>query len=197
MTLQWTAVAIFLYIEIGTLMLLMLPWIRPPVWKKIFKSRIVRAFESYSYIYSYALGGILFLLFFDAIREVKKYGFTESLSDFQYQVAQVDAVVHMRLFRAQRNLYISGFALFLWLVIRRMVDLLSREANLMASAEASMRQAQSATVAAHSLMKEKVFVFYTVLWPYIDCHLFVMLFRGRQRNQSQQKRMSMMLERQN
>lgn len=58
----------------------------------------------------------------------------------------------MRLFRAQRNFYISGFALFLSLVIRRLVILISDQANLQAQSEASMRQAQSATTAAKSLL---------------------------------------------
>lgn len=61
----------------------------------------------------------------------------------------------MRLFRAQRNFYISGFSLFLWLVIRRLVTLISAQANLQAQSEASMRQAQSATTAAKSLLAQK------------------------------------------
>lgn len=61
----------------------------------------------------------------------------------------------MRLFRAQRNFYISGFALFLALVIRRLVILISAQANLQAQSEASMRQAQSATTAAKSLLAQK------------------------------------------
>lgn len=61
----------------------------------------------------------------------------------------------MRLFRAQRNFYISGFSLFLSLVIRRLVILISNQANLQAQSEASMRQAQSATTAAKSLLAQK------------------------------------------
>ena len=37
---------------------------------------------------------------------------------------------HMRLFRAQRNFYIAGFALFLCLVIKRLVSLISANAGL-------------------------------------------------------------------
>ena len=36
----------------------------------------------------------------------------------------------MRLFRAQRNFYIAGFALFLCLVIKRLVSLISANAGL-------------------------------------------------------------------
>ena len=60
----------------------------------------------------------------------------------------------MRLFRAQRNFYISGFAVFLSLVIRRLVILISQQASLIANSEASMRQAQSASAAARSLITE-------------------------------------------
>lgn len=61
---------------------------------------------------------------------------------------------NMRLFRAQRNFYISGFALFLSLVIRRLVILISAQATLIAQSEASMKQAQSATTAARSLLQK-------------------------------------------
>lgn len=61
----------------------------------------------------------------------------------------------MRLFRAQRNFYISGFALFLSLVIRRLVILISSQATLLAQNEAAMRQAQSATTTARSLLSQR------------------------------------------
>jgi len=132
---------------------MMLPWIRPPTWSKIFKSQLVRSIERYSYIYKYALGGILILLLLDAIREVRKYSSVDGHIDLASQAGpQADALIHMRLFRAQRNLYISGFAVFLTLVIRRMITLVINEARLMASADASMRQAHSATAAAKQMM---------------------------------------------
>ena len=65
-----------------------------------------------------------------------------------------DVLGNMRLFRAQRNFYISGFALFLSLVIRRLVILISAQATLMAQSEASMKQAQSATSAARNLLQK-------------------------------------------
>lgn len=61
----------------------------------------------------------------------------------------------MRLFRAQRNFYISGFAIFLSLVIRRLVILISNQATLLAQCEASMRQAQSASTAARTLLSQQ------------------------------------------
>merc|ERR1712215_455927 len=57
-----------------------------------------------------------------------------------------------RLFRAERNCYIAGFALFLCLVIKRLVGLISANARLQAEKEAAMKQAESASRAAETLM---------------------------------------------
>lgn len=60
----------------------------------------------------------------------------------------------MKLFRAQRNFYIAGFALFLFLVIRRLVTLITELSNLGIQAEAAMKQAKSASDAAKNLMSD-------------------------------------------
>jgi len=155
MTLQWTVVAVWLYVEIFVVALLLLPWIRPYMWNKLFKSRLVRAVEQYANVYSWAGVGILLLLFFDAIREVRKYSMADSAMEGTMHTANADAVIHMRLFRAQRNIYISGFALFLWLIVRRLVMLISREAQLQASAEAVLKQAQGASTAAKTMLDDE------------------------------------------
>lgn len=59
----------------------------------------------------------------------------------------------MKLFRAQRNFYIAGFALFLLLVIRKLVTLITALAQLDIQAEAAMKQAKSASDAATTMMK--------------------------------------------
>lgn len=58
----------------------------------------------------------------------------------------------MKLFRAQRNFYIAGFALFLFLVIRRLITLITALAQLDIQVEVTMKQAKSASDAAKSLM---------------------------------------------
>jgi B-cell receptor-associated protein 31 len=151
MTLQWTVIAFILYLEIGACLILLLPWIRPLLWKKLFNSRLVNKFKRWADVYSYAILIVLLLLFFDAVREVRKYSATEVNLDHRH-AADADAVVHMRLFRAQRNLYISGFSLLLFLVMKRIVGLLSRSAHLEAAAEAAMKQAESASKHAKTLM---------------------------------------------
>ena len=60
----------------------------------------------------------------------------------------------MKLFRAQRNFYIAGFALFLLLVIRRLVTLLTALAQLDIQNEVTMKQAKGAAEAAKSMLKD-------------------------------------------
>lgn len=52
----------------------------------------------------------------DAIREMRKYSAELSDQGRGEHGHHLDAEMqaHMRLFRAQRNFYISGFSLFLW-----------------------------------------------------------------------------------
>lgn len=52
----------------------------------------------------------------DAVREVQKYSGPEPMQDVKVNPNLYDHI-HMKLFRAQRNLYISGFSLFLWLLV--------------------------------------------------------------------------------
>ncbi|KAK3595610.1 hypothetical protein CHS0354_009571 [Potamilus streckersoni] len=154
MTLQWTFVATFLYIEIGVIIVLLLPFISPYRWQKIFRSRIVASFSTYSHIYFNVLIGILCLLFLDACREVRKYDAPTQTVDLKHN-PDSENLAHMKLFRAQRNIYISGFALFLWFVIRRLITLISQHAQLQAECEASQKQAKSTLDAAKKLMEEK------------------------------------------
>jgi B-cell receptor-associated protein 31 len=49
----------------------------------------------------------------DAVRDVTKY--SKPLDDADMKVnPAAETTLHMKLFRAQRNLYIAGFALFLF-----------------------------------------------------------------------------------
>jgi len=150
MSLQWTFIATFLYAEIFAVILLILPFVSSSRWHRVFKSRILRNMDSHSHIYFNVLILVLALLFVDAIREVRKYGNMDSEPD-----ARAEALLNMKLFRAQRNFYIAGFALFLWLVIKRLVVLISANATLGAQSEASLKQAQSATEAAKKMLDDK------------------------------------------
>lgn len=135
-----------------------------------------------AHIYFVLLLGILVLFLLEAIREMRKYSqngkwpaldprihtydtfffslvfvlfFSLSVDGASEAHLQLELQHSMRLFRAQRNFYISGFSIFLTLVIRRLVILISAQAQLLAQSEASMRQAQSATTAARSLLSQQ------------------------------------------
>ncbi|KAM4672498.1 B-cell receptor-associated protein 29 isoform 2-T2 [Amazona ochrocephala] len=91
---------------------------------------------------------LLIVLFLDAVREVRKY----SAVHVNEKAANVNSSafdhIQMKLFRSQRNLYLSGFSLFLWLVLRRTITLLNQLAKEMASHAALEMQVNDATEAA-------------------------------------------------
>lgn len=149
MSLQWTIIASFLYAEIAFVLLLSLPIASPSRWQKFFKSKFLAYISSQASIYFLILIGVLVLCLLDAIREMQKYS---SLEQTEHSHLDAEMQGNMRLFRAQRNFYISGFALFLLIVIRRLVQMITQLASLLAQSEANFRQAQSATVAAKTLL---------------------------------------------
>ncbi|EDW78986.1 uncharacterized protein Dwil_GK10890 [Drosophila willistoni] len=151
MSLVWTLIAGFLYAEIIVVLLLVLVG-NPYRWNRFFKSKFLAMMAQQAHIYFFLIMGVLVLFLLEAIREMRKYSSHEQSGEVHLNVEMQHS---MRLFRAQRNFYISGFSIFLVLVIRRLVTLISAQANLMAQSEASMKQAQSATAAARSLMEDK------------------------------------------
>ncbi|XP_030640387.1 B-cell receptor-associated protein 31 [Chanos chanos] len=152
MSLQWTAVATFLYAEVFAVLLLCVPFISPKRWSKIFKSRLVTLITTYGNTAFIVVICILVFLLIDAFREVRKYSVTDKVDLTNNPVAIEH--IHMKLFRAQRNEYIAGFALLLCLLLRRLATLLSQQATLMASNEAFRKQAEGANDAAKKYMEE-------------------------------------------
>jgi len=152
MSLQWSLVAGFLYSEIVVLIILLLPIISPQRWNKIFRSKILHSLGAQTALYWYGLFGLLLLLFLDAVREMRKYS-SEEYDLLENPKAEMQA--HMKLFRAQRNFYISGFALLLSAIIRRITTLLSMQAGLMAENEAALKQAASASKAASAMLDQQ------------------------------------------
>ncbi|XP_043269354.1 B-cell receptor-associated protein 31 isoform X2 [Venturia canescens] len=152
MSLQWTLIASFLYLEVFIVLLLVLPIASPKRWQRLFRSSFLQSMSNQASFYFLMLLAILVLFLLDAIREIRKYSTVEP-GDHQH--LNVEMQGNMRLFRAQRNFYISGFALFLSLVIRRLVTLISTQATLLAQSEAALRQAESATTTAKTLISEK------------------------------------------
>ncbi|XP_077438966.1 B-cell receptor-associated protein 31 [Vanacampus margaritifer] len=152
MSLQWTAVATFLYVEVFLVLLLCIPFISAKRWSGVFRSRLVQTIALYGNTSFMVAMAILVFLLIDAFREVRKYSVTEKV-DLTNNPTAIEHI-HMKLFRAQRNLYIAGFALLLCLLLRRLATLLSQQASLMASNEAFKKQAEGASNAAKSFIDE-------------------------------------------
>lgn len=155
MSLQWTLVATFLYFEVGFIFVLLLPFISATRWQQIFKSRLAKALTSYASIYFNVILVALILLLLDAIREIVKYKTKLNTSnDPQNQSLHYGPTMELvKEFRAQRNFYISGTALFLWFVMKRILAFITQTAQLIADGKASKAQAESATRAAASLLE--------------------------------------------
>jgi len=64
------------------------------------------------------------MIYLDSIRELRKYSGVE-VKDLS--TPQAEAHAHMKQFRSQRNFYIAGFALFLWLYVKRIFSLSIKE----------------------------------------------------------------------
>merc|ERR1739838_696502 len=131
--------------------LLCLPFISSKWWSAFFKSSIARKAAEHGTTIFYILATILSLLFFDAYKDVAKYA-KEDLDDVKD--ANQANQFRMYMFRAQRNLYISGFALFLWIIISRLAGLLADKARVKAEAQAAKAKAESASKTAELLLDE-------------------------------------------
>uniref|UniRef100_A0A3B4TAL4 tRNA-dihydrouridine(20a/20b) synthase [NAD(P)+]-like n=2 Tax=Seriola dumerili TaxID=41447 RepID=A0A3B4TAL4_SERDU len=153
MTLQWTAVALFLYVEIGILVILCLPFISARRWQSIFQLRIWSFVARFWNKVFLTMIIVLIVLFLDAVREVRKYSQKELGTDSKLQPNMFDHL-HMKLFRAQRNLYISGFAVFLWLVMRRVITLINQLAAMSGTTAALQAQADNANQTAKKYMED-------------------------------------------
>ncbi|XP_051976429.1 B-cell receptor-associated protein 29-like [Xyrauchen texanus] len=153
MTLQWTAVASFLYVEIGILVIFCLPFISAQRWHSIFKWSIWNHLSQFRNKGFLTMIIILIVLFLDALREVRKYSSADQTKDAKLHPNMFDHM-HMKLFRAQRNLYISGFSLFLWLVMRRVVTLINQLAVATSTSAALQTQTEGANQAAKKYMED-------------------------------------------
>uniref|UniRef100_A0A674K1A8 Endoplasmic reticulum transmembrane protein n=1 Tax=Terrapene triunguis TaxID=2587831 RepID=A0A674K1A8_9SAUR len=93
-------------------------------------------------------------LFSDAIREVKKYSAAHGTEKAANINPNAYDHIQVKLFRSQRNLYISGFSLFLWLVLRRTVTLITQLAKEMGIQVAMEIQVANTNEAARKYMEE-------------------------------------------
>jgi len=153
MPLQWVFAAYVLYTEVALVLLLSVPFIPNRYWQKVFKIKFVGWLGHLGQQLFIVVAGILTLLFCDAIREIRKY---EQLAE---EAESANAGIpmmnyHTNKFRAQRNFYISLFAFVFWVVLRRLVDVISNNATLQATKKALEKQAKGASDMAKSMMDE-------------------------------------------
>ena len=73
MSLVWSLIASFLYVEIFIVLLLVLPVASPQRWQRFFKSRFLAMLSSQAQTYFYLLLFVLVLFLLEAIREMRKY----------------------------------------------------------------------------------------------------------------------------
>uniref|UniRef100_A0A672I1K4 Endoplasmic reticulum transmembrane protein n=1 Tax=Salarias fasciatus TaxID=181472 RepID=A0A672I1K4_SALFA len=149
MTLQWTAVALFLYAEIVVNL----------IFQSIFSTEIW--LSPYWNKFFFAMIMALIILFLDAVREVQKYSGPEPMQDAKANPNVYDHV-HMKLFRSQRNLYICGFSLFLWLLVlimRRVVTLLNQAAVVLEDRAGLQAQVEHAVKAAKQHKEDNLMLY--------------------------------------
>ncbi|XP_013926110.1 PREDICTED: B-cell receptor-associated protein 29 [Thamnophis sirtalis] len=154
MTYQWGVVAAFLYGEIALLLLLCLPLVSPVRWNKVFMISVWNRIAAYWNKTFLTIIVILIVLFLDAIREVRKYSTVQLNEDKPHSSLTSMDHIQMKLFRSQRNLYISGFSLFLWLVLRRLVSLITLLAKEMETEKILKIEVANSNEAARKCLEE-------------------------------------------
>ncbi|XP_053109020.1 tRNA-dihydrouridine(20a/20b) synthase [NAD(P)+]-like isoform X4 [Hemicordylus capensis] len=154
MTFQWTAVAAFLYAEIAIILILCIPVISPLRWQKIFFIPLWSKIATYWNKAFLAIIVLLIVLFLDAVREVRKYSNVNLAGKSTQSTANAYDHIQMKLFRSQRNLYLSGFSLFLWLVLRRTISLITLLASEMRTQEALEIQVENTNAVAKKSLEE-------------------------------------------
>lgn len=151
MSLQWTLIAGLLYIEIAIIFIMLLSLIKPHIWRKLFQSRFAAAIVIQSNLYLYAFIGILLLFFGESVREFYKYSGKLRHGGGNYGTGPGFYEDQMRLFRGQRNFYISGFALFSLFIIKRLASFISEIGKLQLQGDALALQIKRNQANAHLL----------------------------------------------
>ncbi|CAG9791074.1 unnamed protein product [Diatraea saccharalis] len=140
MSFQWTFIAGYLYFETAVVIIMILPIFSPRRWHQFFKSRLFAFIQEHAAVYFYGLLGILSLFLIDAVREMRKYSHG---SDTSHTHLGSELKGNVKLFRAQRNFYITGFAIFLAFVIRRLITMLIIQDELSLKAEKIIKEAEA------------------------------------------------------
>ncbi|NWY91791.1 BAP31 protein, partial [Loxia curvirostra] len=131
MSLQWTAVATFLYAEVFLVLLLCVPFVSPARWQKIFRSRLVGLAVSYGNSFFIVLIVILVLLLLAQGGLLVTWG--GSLTPIWGSLTPIFVPPSL---------------------LRRLVTLISAQAALGASSQAFRKQAEGASQAARQYLED-------------------------------------------
>ena len=88
------------------------------------------------------------------LREVRKYSSTHTIEKSSANRPAAYEHTQMKLFRSQRNLHISGFSLFFWLVLRRLVTLITQLAKELSNKGILKHQVENINQAAKKFTEE-------------------------------------------
>ncbi|TPP67505.1 B-cell receptor-associated protein 31 [Fasciola gigantica] len=151
----WHLTAAFLYLEMFLFFILLSPLVSTRSWAKLFKLHWVQSLTTFSKYYFNLFLMLLVIVLVEAVRQVmnQRSAYNELKAHPSELRPETESLYLMRMFRAQRNLYIAGFALFMWFLCRRLINVINEHAQMCASQEASIKQAQNASAAAEKWMK--------------------------------------------
>uniref|UniRef100_A0A1B0B5F7 Endoplasmic reticulum transmembrane protein n=1 Tax=Glossina palpalis gambiensis TaxID=67801 RepID=A0A1B0B5F7_9MUSC len=152
MTFLWAIIDRFLCLEIIVILLIMLPIIEPIHWSRLFKSQLVKRIQQNTVRFFYLMLGVLTICLASAYVDMRKFSQVEEKN----AQMKLDIVQEIHFLKAQRNLYISGFATFLIIVMKRIIAFISIINQLLAQNNAAIKQARSASKAAESMIDEKL-----------------------------------------
>jgi B-cell receptor-associated protein 31 len=141
MSIHFTAVFVLLVVEMSALLILLLPL--PLSWRKSLLNFFTKSklMKNVNYALKFVFG-FIFILFLDSLRvELKSEKLHESFDSMSNP--QADTNFHMKIFRAQRNMYLTGFTLFLGLVLSRFVGLMAKTINYEQQIEVLKKQAEN------------------------------------------------------
>ncbi|XP_034370085.1 B-cell receptor-associated protein 29 isoform X2 [Arvicanthis niloticus] len=139
MTIQWAAVASFLYAEIGLILIFCLPFIPPQRWQKIFSFSVWGKIASFWNKAFLTIIILLIVLFLDAVREVRKYSSTSAVEKGSASsIPGAYEHTQMKLFR----------------VLRRLVTLITQLAKEISNKGVLKIQAENTNKAAKKFMEE-------------------------------------------
>lgn len=132
----WKAIAGVFYIEAAICVLLTLPVLSALRWKRLLHSQLVTTIWSYLRFYFHLFALVLVGLFVGAVIEMKK----QQSKRMQQMTPEEANIVLQKLFRAQRNFFVSMFAAILLFVLHRIGSLILSQATLEAENNEHLQQ---------------------------------------------------------